>query len=91
LLLARLALGVISANMGGKLFVAVQLEVVHHFIERHAGWPAGGFEPPATFGTTKNPENAVVQPTPVSGSWLPSSLRPPHLNRMPGANHTIAA
>jgi hypothetical protein len=91
LLLVLLALGVISANMGGKLFVALQLEVVHHFIERHAGWPAGGFEPPATFGTTQNPENAVVQPTPVSVSWLPSPLRRPHLTAWLAPTITIAA
>jgi hypothetical protein len=62
LLLVLLALGVISANMGGKLVVALQLEVVHHFIERDAGWPAGGFEPPATFGTTKTLKTLLFNP-----------------------------
>ena len=45
-----------------KRFVALQLEVAHHFIERCAGGPTGGFEPPATFGTTKTPKTLLVNP-----------------------------
>jgi hypothetical protein len=53
---------VIGANMQCKRFVALQLEVAHHFIERCAGGPTGGFEPPATFGTTKTPKTLLVNP-----------------------------
>jgi hypothetical protein len=48
--------------MGGKLLVALQLEVVHHFIERRAGGPIGGFEPPATFGTSKTLKTLLFNP-----------------------------
>jgi len=47
---------VIGANMQRKLFVALQLEVAHHFIERCAGDRARSFEPPATLGATKTPK-----------------------------------
>ena len=53
---------VIGANMHCKRFVALQLEVAHHFIERCAGGPTGGFEPPATFGATKTPKTLLVNP-----------------------------
>ncbi|MGA7358818.1 MAG: hypothetical protein WBW70_08185, partial [Candidatus Sulfotelmatobacter sp.] len=68
---APCALGswVIGANMGCKLFVALQLEVAHHFIERRADGRARGFEPPATFGATKTPETLLLNPyqLPVHG------------------------
>jgi hypothetical protein len=54
------------------------------------GLPAGLNRQPQ-FGTTQNPENAVVQPTPVSVSRLPSSLRPPHLTAWLAPTITIAA
>jgi hypothetical protein len=79
LLLVLLALGVISANMGGKLFVALQLEVVHHFIERHAGWPAGGFEPLATFGTTKTLKTLLFNPHQSPSQGCLRRCAPPHL------------
>ena len=53
---------VIGANMQCKSFVALQLEVALHFIERCAGEPTGGFEPPATFRTTKTPKTLLVNP-----------------------------
>jgi hypothetical protein len=62
LLLVRLALGVISADMERKLLVALQLDDAHHLIERCASGPTRGFEPPATFGTTKTPETLLVNP-----------------------------
>ena len=55
-------LGVIGANMGRKLFVALQLEVSHHFIERRAGQCFSRFEPPATFRTTKTPKTLLLNP-----------------------------
>ena len=53
---------VIRANMGFKLFVALQLEVAHHFIERSAFRRAGRFEPPSTFGATKTPKTLQLNP-----------------------------
>ena len=54
--------GVIGANMGCKLFVALQLEVAHHFIEGCAGGRTGRSEPPATFGATKTPKMGLLNP-----------------------------
>ena len=48
--------------MGGKLFVALQLEVSHHFIERHAGRRSSRLEPPATFRTTKALKTLLLNP-----------------------------
>ena len=61
-LVVRFALGVISADMACKFLVALHLEDAHHFIERCADGPTSGFEPPATFGTTKTPETLLVNP-----------------------------
>jgi len=55
-------LGVIGTNMGCELFVALQLEVAHHFLERRAGERSRRFEPPVTFGTTKAPKTLLVNP-----------------------------
>jgi hypothetical protein len=54
--------GVIGANMECKRFVALQLEVAHHFIERCAGGRTRRFEPPATFGATKTPKTLLLNP-----------------------------
>jgi len=48
--------------MGCKLFVALQLDVAHQFIERFAGGRTRGFEPPATFGATKTPKALLLNP-----------------------------
>jgi hypothetical protein len=48
--------------MGYKLFVALQLEVAHHFIERFAGGRPRGLEPPATFGATKTLKTLFLKP-----------------------------
>lgn len=60
---------VIGANMQCKLFVTLQLEVAHHFIERCAGERARRFEPPATFGATKTSKTRLLNPhqSPVHG------------------------
>jgi len=55
-------LGVIGANMGRKLLVALQLEVSRHFIERCAGQGFRRFEAPATFRTTKTPKTLLLNP-----------------------------
>ncbi len=61
-LLLVLALGVFNANMGCELPVALQLEDAHHVIERLASGRTRGFEPPATFGTTKTPKTLLFNP-----------------------------
>ncbi|MGA7560568.1 MAG: hypothetical protein WCF61_19015 [Terriglobales bacterium] len=42
-------LGVIGAKMGFKLFVALQLEVAHHFVERSTDGHTRSLESPPTF------------------------------------------
>jgi len=54
--------GVIGANMGCKLFVALQLKVVRYFIKRCAGGGSRRFEPPATFGAPKPPKTRLLNP-----------------------------
>jgi hypothetical protein len=78
-----LALGVIGANMQCKLFVALQLEVAHHFIERCPGERTRRFEPPITFGATKTPKTLLLKSIPASGSWPPYRCAPTLPNRMP--------
>jgi hypothetical protein len=58
---------VIGANMEFKLFVALQLEVTHHFIERFAFRSTGGVEPPSTFGATKTPKTLMLNPYQLPG------------------------
>jgi hypothetical protein len=53
---------VIGANVGRKLFIALQLEVARHFIERCAGGRTRRFEPPATFGAAKTPKTLFLNP-----------------------------
>jgi hypothetical protein len=53
---------VIGANMGFKLFVALQLEVADDFIERLAFRSTGRLEPPSTFGATKTPKTLQLNP-----------------------------
>ncbi|MGA2022474.1 MAG: hypothetical protein ABSH02_17915 [Candidatus Sulfotelmatobacter sp.] len=48
--------------MRGKLLVALQLEVAHHFIEGFAGGGARRFEPPAAFGAAKTPKTLLLNP-----------------------------
>ena len=54
--------GMVSANVGRKLFVALQLEVAHHFIESRAGGLSRRVEAPATFGATKTPKTVSLNP-----------------------------
>ena len=48
--------------MGCKLLVAPQLEDAHQLIERCGSGHTRGFEPPATFGTTKTPKTLLFNP-----------------------------
>ena len=54
--------GVIGANMGAKLLIALQLEVAHDFFEGCAGGRIRSSEPPATFGATKTPKTRLLNP-----------------------------
>src|SRR5450755_4351594 len=65
--------GEIGADMGFKFFVALQLEVMHHFIERCAGGQARRFEPPSTFGATETSKAFLVNPyqLPAHGHLCP--------------------
>jgi hypothetical protein len=58
---------VIGANMGCKGFVALQLEVPHHFIQRIAAGRTRSVEQPATFGATKTPKQFFVDPDKPAG------------------------
>jgi hypothetical protein len=53
---------VVGAHVQGKLFVAQQLEVAHHFIERCSCGRTRRREPPATFGATKTSKTRVLNP-----------------------------
>jgi hypothetical protein len=52
----------IGANMQRKLFVALQLKVAHHLIERSASRGAGRVEDPSAFGTTKALKTQLLNP-----------------------------
>jgi hypothetical protein len=54
--------GVIGANMQGKLFVALQLEVAHHFTEGCAGGRTRRLELPAAFRTPKTAKPRLINP-----------------------------
>jgi hypothetical protein len=60
--LSTLGSWVIPANVRRKLFVALRLEVAHHFIEGSAGGRSRRFEPPATFGAAKTSKMLVLDP-----------------------------
>ena len=56
------AFRVIGANMGSKRLVALQLKVLHHFIERLTrGW-SGRFEPPGAFRASKTAKTVFFEP-----------------------------
>jgi hypothetical protein len=63
------AIGVIGANMGCELLVALQLEVAHHLVERCTGGWTRRVEPPATFRATETPKPLSFNPyqLPVHG------------------------
>lgn len=53
---------VIGANMGRKLFVALQLEDAHHFVEGSAGERTRRLESPPAFGAPKTTEMRIFNP-----------------------------
>jgi len=67
---------VIGANMQVKLFVALQLEVAHHFIERCSGRRSSRSEAPATFRTTKTPKPLLLNPYQLPAHGLFSRCAP---------------
>ncbi len=69
--------------MGCKLLVALRLEGAHHFIERCASGRSRGFEPPATFGTTKTPKTLLFNPHQFPAHSHLSRCAPALSDRMP--------
>ena len=74
---------VIGANMQRKLFVALQLEVAHHFIERCAPGRTRSFEPPATLGATKTPKMLLLNPYQLPAHSLLCRYAPTLSDRLP--------
>jgi hypothetical protein len=66
----------IGANVQCKLFVALQLEVVHHFIERWADGRSSGDETPVTFRATKTPKPLLLNPDQLPAHGLLSHSAP---------------
>src|SRR4029077_5493532 len=58
----RLGSRVLSANMGGKFFVALQLVALFHFRERVAGGRPLRIEHPCAFGATAAPKTRLFNP-----------------------------
>ncbi len=79
-----LASWTIGANMQCKLFVAPQLEVAHHFIERCSGRRSSRFEAPATFRATKTPKPLLLNPYQLPAHGLLSCCAPTLSDCMPG-------
>jgi len=76
---------VIGANMQCKLFVALRLEVAHHFIESCASGRTRGFEAPATFGTPKTPKTRFFNPHQCPAHCRLSRCAPTLSDHVPGA------
>jgi hypothetical protein len=53
---------VIGANMGCKLFVALQLEVSHHFIERFTRGRGRRIKPPGAIRASKTAKTVFFDP-----------------------------
>jgi hypothetical protein len=79
--------GVIGANMGSEFFVALRLEVAHHFIESCADGRTGGFEPPATFGAAKTPKTLLLNPYQLPAHGRPNRTGA-NLDGLSGVLHT---
>jgi hypothetical protein len=77
-------LGVMVANVGCKLLVALQLESAHHFIEGCAGGRTGRREPPPTFGATKTAKKLMLNPDQLPTHGGPRRYTPSPSDLMPG-------
>jgi len=84
--LCALGSWVIGANMQGKLFVALQLEVAHHFVERCAGERSRRFEPPPTFGATKTSKTLLLNPHQLPSHGCLCRCAPTPSDRMPSTS-----
>jgi hypothetical protein len=58
----RLRKGVFSANVRGKLFVPLQLEVLQQFIKRFASGRTRRFEQPGAFGAAPTMKTVFLDP-----------------------------
>src|ERR1700730_9962380 len=59
---SALGSGVLGANMGGKLVVALGLEVLQHFAKRFASWRIRSVEHPIAFGATPTIKTSFFDP-----------------------------
>ena len=66
-LLLRASFGVIAANVRCKFFVALRLEVAHHFSERFTGGHGRSSEPPPAFGATETSKTLLLNPYQLPG------------------------
>src|SRR5271165_1248736 len=71
--------------MQTEFFIALQLEVTHHFIERCAGGRAKRFVPPATLGATKPPKLLLINPDQSSAHGRRCRCAPKSRDRKPGS------
>ena len=63
--------GVLGANMGGKVVVALLLEVSQHFVKRLTSWRIRSVEHPSAFRATPTMKAASFDPYELaSGSHL---------------------
>ena len=80
---ARLATGVIGANVGCKLLVALQFEIAHHFVERCTGRWTRRVELPSTFRATKTPKPLLLNPYQLPAHGFHGRCAPSLSDRMP--------
>ena len=59
---SALGSGVLGADMGSKLVVALVFEVPQHFAERLANWRIRSVEHPSAFGATPTMKAAFFDP-----------------------------
>jgi hypothetical protein len=67
--------GVVGADMGSKIFIALPLVVLHHFVDRIAGGWALGIEEPCACGTTPASESLFIEPNQFAAHDLPRTRR----------------
>src|ERR1700680_3273859 len=69
--------------MQPKLFVALQLEVPHHFVERFTHGRGRRSKPPGAFGTTKTPKMLVLNPYQLTAHGCLCGCAPTLSDHMP--------
>jgi transposase-like protein len=67
--------GMFSANIGCEIFIALQLVVLLHFIQRFAGGWSRRIEHPCAFGAAPAPKTLFFDPYQFAEHRLPSTSR----------------